>query len=67
MKLPVYELKISEKMNDDSEVSFIALVDEPAIQKDFLAFRDEFIQPSKGEHETEFMPRCIKYVMDEGK
>lgn len=67
MKLPVYELKISDKMNDDSEVSFIALVDEPAIQKDFLAFRDEFIQPSKGEHETEFMPRCIKYVMNEGK
>jgi hypothetical protein len=65
MKLPVYELKINESLADDSEVSYVALVDEPAIQKDFLAFK--FVEPSKGEHETEFMPRCIKYVVGEGK
>ena len=67
MKLPVYELKISENLNDDSEVSYVALVDAPAIQKDFLAFKEEFINPSKGEHETDFIPRCVKYVIDEGK
>lgn len=67
MKLPVYELKISENLNDDSEVSYVALVDAPAIQKDFLAFKEEFINPSKGEHKDEFLPRCIKYVIDEGK
>ena len=67
MKLPVYELKISENLNDDSEVSYVALVDAPAIQKDFLAFKEEFINPSKGEHKTDFLPRCIKYVIDEGK
>ena len=66
-KLPIYELKINESLNDDSEVSYIALVDEPAIQKDFLAFKDEFINPSKGEHETEFIPRCISYMVGEGK
>lgn len=66
-KLPIYELKIDESLNDDSEVSYIALVDEPAIQKDFLAFKDEFIEPSKGEHETEFIPRCISYMVGEGK
>ena len=66
-KLPIYELKINDSLNDDSEVSYVALVDNPAIQRDFLAFNEQFIQPNKGEHESEFMPRCIKYVMDEGK
>lgn len=52
-------------MGDDAEVDYIALVDAPAIQKDFLAFN--FIEPSKGEHETDFIPRCISYVVSEGK
>ena len=67
MNLPIYELKISESLNDDSEVSYVALVDLPAIKKDFLAFNEQFINPSKGEHETDFIPRCVKYVIDEGK
>lgn len=66
-KLPIYELKINDSLNDDSEVSYVALVDNPAIQRDFLAFNEQFIEPSKGEHQDEFMPRCIKYVIDEGK
>lgn len=65
--LPVYELKINESLNDESEVSYVALVDLPAIKKDFLAFNEQFINPSKGEHKTDFLPRCIKYVIDEGK
>lgn len=67
MTLPIYELKINDSLQDDSEVSYVALVDLPAIKKDFLAFKEEFVTPSKGEHETEFLPRCIKYVIDEGK
>lgn len=67
MNLPIYELKISESLNDDSEVSYVALVDLPAIKKDFLAFNEQFLNPSKGEHETDFIPRCVKYVVDEGK
>jgi len=43
MTLPIYELKISEDINNEAEVSYIALVDEPAIKKDFLAFKDEFV------------------------
>lgn len=66
-RLPIYELKINDSLNDDSEVSYVALVDNPAIQRDFLAFKDEFIEPSKGEHETDFLPRCIDYVIGEGK
>jgi hypothetical protein len=39
--LPVYELKINDSLQDDSEVSYVALVDEPAIQKDFLMFKQD--------------------------
>jgi hypothetical protein len=67
MTLPIYELKISENLNDEAMVDYIALVDAPAIKKDFLAFNEQFIEPSKGEHESDFLQRCIKYVIDEGK
>jgi hypothetical protein len=33
--LPIYELKISDA---ETEVDYVALVDEPAIQRDFVAF-----------------------------
>lgn len=41
MELPIYELKIQEDLSDDAEVSFVALVDKPAIQKDFLVFNEQ--------------------------
>ena len=40
MDFPIYNLLISDKEADEAEVSFIALVDAPAIKKDFLAFKD---------------------------
>ena len=66
-KLPVYEMLIDEADESDLQVDFIALVDKPAIKKDFMKFGEEFINPSKGEHKTEFLPRCISYVINEGK
>ena len=41
MELPIYELKIQEDLADDAEVSFVALVDKPAIQKDFMVFNEQ--------------------------
>ena len=68
MEFPIYELKIQDDLQDDAEVSYIALVDKPAIQKDFIAFaKDNFIEPSKGERKDDFLPRCISYVINEGK
>jgi hypothetical protein len=67
MELPIYELKIVEDLQDDAEVSFVALVDKPAIQKDFHVFKNEFIEPSKGEDKQPFLQRCISYVINEGK
>jgi len=43
MELPIYELRIQEDLADDAEVSFVALVDKPAIQKDFLVFNEQRI------------------------
>jgi hypothetical protein len=68
MKLPIYDLIINQDENNDAEVSFVALVDSPAIKKDFLAFKEEeFIDPNKGEQKDEFLSRCISYVINEGK
>jgi hypothetical protein len=67
MNLPIYELRIQEDLQDDAEVSFIALVDKPAIQRDFVAFKQDFVEPSKGERQDEFLPRCISYIVNEGK
>lgn len=41
MDLPIYNLLIDENEKDDAEVSFIALVDSPAIKKDFIAFGEQ--------------------------
>ncbi len=38
MDLPIYNLTINNEVKDDAEVSFIALVDQPAIKRDFLIF-----------------------------
>ena len=66
-KLPVYEMMISEDMDSDLMVDFIALVDRPAIKKDFVKFNDQFVEPAKGERKDDFIPRCISYVVSEGK
>lgn len=62
-ELPVYEMLISEDDNSDLEVDFISLVDKPAIKRNFEAF----LEPNKGEREKDFIPRCIAYVVGEGK
>jgi len=40
-KLPIYKLTISDNDESESEVSFIALVDEPAIERNFLTFSNK--------------------------
>jgi len=66
--IPIYNLEITSDLEDDVEVDVVSLVDRPAIERQFLLFKDEkFINPSKGEHKEEFLPRCISYVINEGK
>ena len=67
MERKVIDLEVAEDY-ENSGVSAIALVDVPAIEKDWMAFRTEkFVDPSSGETEDEFLPRCIAYNINEGK
>jgi len=55
MNLPIYDLIINNDEDNDAEVSFVALVDSPAIKKDFLAFSEQselikFAIQSESEH-----------------
>jgi hypothetical protein len=67
-KLPLFKLTIKEDEEAIQEVNAVALVDMPAIGENFFSFNKQlFVEPSKGETEDEFMPRCIEYVVGEGK
>jgi len=41
MEYPLFELLISEDESNPLEVSYVALVDKPAIERNFLAFADQ--------------------------
>ena len=67
MKKKVIDLEIIDDMIQ-SGVSQIALVDIPAIEKYWMAFRkEEFVEPNAGESEEEFLGRCIPAMLNEGK
>lgn len=40
-QIPIYNLEIVSDMDSDVEVDYVALVDRPAIEKNFLAFKDQ--------------------------
>lgn len=65
MDLPVYKLVIADDENSDVEVDFVALVDKPAIERNFLAFRAEFVEPGPTETEDEFIGRCMGVLVGE--
>jgi len=67
-KLPLFKLTIKEDDTAIQEVNAVALVDIPAIGENFFAFEKHiFVEPNAGESEGEFIPRCIEYVVGEGK
>jgi len=67
--LPTYLLVIDEELSSELQVDAVALVSDPAIERNFLAFKSEeqFVNPNPGEHKTDFIPRCVSYVVGEGK
>jgi len=68
MNLPLFKLTIKEDEEAIQEVNAVALVDIPAIGENFFAFNKQlFVEPNKGEREDEFIPRCISYMVGEGK
>ena len=67
MEKNIIDLEMLDNVQD-SGVFELALVDEPAINKIWMAMaKEKFVNPSSGETEDEFIPRCIaKLVGDEG-
>ena len=64
MELPVYKIVVND--DDETGVDFVSLVDRPAIQKDFMLFNEQFVEPGASESEDEFISRCIPYMIGEG-
>ena len=65
-KLPIYRFLVPD---DDSEIGVdaVALVDYPAIEMNWQAFKSQFvIEPNASESEDEFMGRCIPYEINNG-
>jgi hypothetical protein len=53
---------------EESGVQKISLVENPAIEADFLYFKkEEFVTPNAGESNDEFLGRCIPILIGEGK
>jgi soluble P-type ATPase len=65
--IPTYLLVIDEELSSELQVDTVSLVDAPAIERNFLQFRSEFVEPNLGERKDDFIPRCISYVVNEGK
>ena len=67
-KLPLFKLTIKEDEEAIQEVNAVALVDVPAIGQPFFSFnKHQFVEPSKGEREEEYIPHCIAYEVGENK
>lgn len=65
---PLFELKINANVADELQVDYVAGVDKPAIERNFLAFdAQNFVEPNANESENDFMSRCIVYNINEGK
>src|SRR5687767_11913805 len=41
MEFPIFKCVIDESLDSDLQVEFVALVDKPAIEKNFLAFNEK--------------------------
>ena len=66
MNLPIYRLDINE-FDDETGIDFVSLVESPAVERDFQAFNQSFVEPNANESESEFVSRCIPILINEGK
>jgi len=66
MNLPIYRLDINE-FDEETGIDFVSLVEAPAVERDFQAFNQAFVEPNANESEEEFVTRCIPILINEGK
>ena len=61
-KLPIYEIIIDEN-DDESGVDFISLVDEPAMELNWLKFNKEIKLEFKADKEKKLLYLYLKYKL----
>ena len=67
MEKKIIDLEIVDEL-EGSGVDAIALVDSPAIEKNFMYFKaEQFVEPKSGESQDEYVGRCVPVLIDEGK
>jgi len=67
MEKRIIDLEIIDDL-EGSGVDAIALVDSPAIEKNFMYFKaEEFVEPKSGESQDEYLGRCVPVLVGEGK
>ena len=67
MEKRIIDLEIIDEL-EGSGVDAIALVDSPAIEKNFMYFKaEEFVEPTSGESQSDYMGRCVPVLIGEGK
>lgn len=65
-KLPIYRFYVPEE-DEEIGVSAVALVDYPAIELNWQAFKSQFVvEPKANESEDEFIGRCISVEVGNG-
>lgn len=66
-KIVELEIDLDNFELEDMGVQVVSFVEEPAIEVDFMAFaKEQFVEPTAGESEDEFIGRCIPVLIDEG-
>lgn len=56
-RLPIYTLVLKDGDNEESGVNYVALVDEPAIERNWFAFKKEF--KFKADEERKIITGCL--------
>lgn len=66
VELDIDDEQLDDELFEDTGVDIVSLVDAPAIQTDFMYFNEEeFVEPTAGETEDEFIGRCMGKLKDE--
>lgn len=65
--IPLIKLTIDPD-DDCTGVELVSLVDRPAMKRQWMAFRDQFMpQPKSGEDQADYLGRCIPALIREGR
>ena len=62
-ELMIYQAEVSPDLFSETEVNFIGLVEQPAINKNFMAFNNHKVKPVKTRMTAEQLVRKIQHLL----